>query len=321
MQSPTPPDRPPTIAQRIARARPALTRSHQKIADHVLAHPLQVATVPVDALAAQVDVSVATANRFARAIGLEGYAQLRAELVRSFEATLAPVEKLRTRLAQPSTVAEVFAAALDESHRNIEKTRDTLDAAACERAVQALLGARRIYIAGFGASGWLGGLLQRGIDPYCDNVQLLAGVGGASYGGRLLPRMAADDLMVAIAYPRYSTDTVLLAREARRRGVPVLALTDDARSPLAPLAQVCLFACTENQYAANSDSSVLALIEALSSAVAHSAPHPLQSAAEMTEAVLPWLHVAGTEALRGGDAASDRPGDPAAAPPTSRKTR
>ena len=60
---------PVSIAIRIGRARPTLTRSHQQMADYVMAHPLQAATMPIDELAAAVGVSVATANRFARAIG------------------------------------------------------------------------------------------------------------------------------------------------------------------------------------------------------------------------------------------------------------
>ncbi len=279
-----------SIAIRIGRARPTLTRSHQQMADYVLAHPLQAATMPIDELASAVGVSIATANRFARAVGLDGYPMLRAELVKGFEAMLAPIEKMRIKLEKPTSVHDVFAAALEESQRNIAATRDALDPAACEAAVQALLGARRIYLAGFGASGWLAGLLQRGLDAYCDNVHLLSGVGGASYGARLLPRMGAEDLFVAISYPRYLTDTVVLAQGAFERGVPVLALTDGARSPLVPFARVCLFAQTENQYAANSESSALALIESLTSAVAHQSRESVKTAARMTEAVLPWLH-------------------------------
>jgi DNA-binding MurR/RpiR family transcriptional regulator len=281
---------PVSIAIRIGRVRPTLTRSHQQMADYVLAHPLQAATMPIDELAAAVGVSVATANRFARAVGLEGYPMLRSELVRGFEAMLAPIEKMRIRIEKPSSTRDVFAAALEESQRNIAATRESLDAASCEAAVEAILRARRVYLAGFGASGWLAGLLQRGLDGHCDNVHLLSGVAGASYGARLLPRMAADDLLVAISYPRYLTDTVMLAQGAFQRGVNVLALTDSVRSPLVPYAQVCLFAQTENQYAANSESSALALIEALTSAVAHRAAGSVKSAARMTEAVLPWLH-------------------------------
>ena len=102
--------------------------------------------------------------------------------------------------------------------------------------------------------------------------------------------MTPDDMLIAISYPRYLTDTVLLAQGAFQRGVSVLALTDGPRSPLVPHAHVCLFAQTENQYAANSESSALAMIEALTSAVAHQAKESVKSAARMTEAVLPWLH-------------------------------
>ncbi len=279
-----------SIAIRIGRARPTLTRSHQQMADYVLAHPLQAATMPIDELAAAVGVSIATANRFARAVGLDGYPMLRAELVKGFEAMLAPIEKMRIKLEEPATIRDVFAAALEESQRNIAATREALDPAACEAAVQAIVGARRVYLAGYGASGWLAGLLQRGLDAYCDNVHLLAGVAGASYGGRLLSRMGPDDLLVAITYPRYVTDTIVLARGAFERGVRVLALTDSAQSPLVPFAHGCLFAQTENQYATNSESSALALIEALSSAVAHQSRESVKSVARMTETVLPWLH-------------------------------
>jgi DNA-binding MurR/RpiR family transcriptional regulator len=302
----------PSMAQRIGRLLPTLTRSHRQMADYVLAHPLQAATMPIDELAATLGVSVATANRFARALEFDGYPQFRAALVLGFEATLAPVEKLRNKLEHSATVADVFASALAQSQHNIELTRQALDAQSCEQAVAAILKARRIYIAGFGSSSWLGGLLQRSLDPYCDNVQLLASVESSSYGARLLARLKPEDLLIAIAYPRYFSDTILLARRAHDAGVPVLALTDRVTSPLAPLASVALYAHTESQYFANSEATVLALIEALCSAVAHSAKDSLKAATQLAESVLPWLH---------GSHASRLRADADAAAPTPRKTR
>lgn len=285
-----PPQETLSIAARIGRCKASLTRAHQEIAQYVLKHPLQAATMPIDELAAAVGVSVATANRFARAIGLGGYPMLRAELVKGFEAMLAPVEKMRVRLEQPGSVHDAFVAALEESQRNIAATRMALSAEACEAAVQAIVQAQRIYVLGFGASGWLAGLLQRGLEAYCDNVQLMSSVGGASQGARQLPRMGAKDLCIAIAFPRYLSDTVLLAQAAHERGVRVLALTDGPHSPLVPAAHHCLYAQTESYHAANSESTVLALIEALVSAVALRAHGSVQDAARITEAVLPWLH-------------------------------
>ena len=280
----------PSMAQRIGRVLPTLTRSHRLMADYVLAHPLQAATMPIDELAATLGVSVATANRFARALEFEGYPQFRAALVLGFEATLAPVEKLRSQLESPATAADVFASALKESERNLSLTRQALDAHSCEQAVDAILKAQRIYIIGFGASSWLGGLLQRNLDLYCNNVQLLASIESSSYGARVLTRLQPSDLLIALAFPRYFSDTILLARRARDAGVPVLALTDRVTSPLAPLASVALYAHTESQYFSNSETTVLALVEALSSAVAHRAKDSLKAAAQLAESVLPWLH-------------------------------
>lgn len=280
----------PSMAQRIARLLPTLTRSHRQMANYVLAHPLQAATMPIDELAATLGVSVATANRFARALEFDGYPQFRAALVLGFEATLAPVEKLRSSLEHPASAADVFACALAETQRNIELTRQSLDAHSGAQAVDAILQARRVYIVGYGASSWLGGLLQRSLGLYCDNVQLLASIESSSYGARALTRLQPCDLLIAIAYPRYFADTILLARRARDAGVPVLALTDRVTSPLAPLASVALYAHTESQYFANSEATVLALIEALCSAVAHQAKGSLKAATQLAESVLPWLH-------------------------------
>lgn len=279
----------PSMTQRIARALPTLTRSHQQVAKYVLAHPLQVATMPIDELAATVGVSLATANRFARALEFDGYPQFRAALVLGFEATLAPVEKLRSKLEHPATVNDVFDSALSEIARNLEATRQSLDAQSCEQAVDAILKARRIFIIGYGSSSWLGGLLQRQLDLYCDNVQLLASIEGSSNGARMLSRLRPQDLVIAIAFPRYFSDTVLLASRAHEAGVPVLALTDTPASPLASMATVALYAQTDSPYFSNSEASVLALIEALCSAVSHCAKGSLQAAARLTESVLPWL--------------------------------
>jgi DNA-binding MurR/RpiR family transcriptional regulator len=290
----TPPSaRPPTadsVTQRIAQALPRLSRMHRRVADHVLAHPLQVATLPIDELAAAVGVSVATANRFARALGYEGYASFRAELVLGFEPLLAPVEQLRGNLAQPSTVAEVFVAALDESHRNIEATRRTIDYASCERAVQLLVEARTVFIVGYGASAWLAGMLQHGLDAYCADVRLLPAVSGVTHAARTLSRGRPGDLLVAIGFPRYLTDTVTLAAAAPAHGVRVLVLTDRPSSPLAPLADVALYAQTETRYRPNCETSALAVIEALTSAVALRTPGAFQLAGKVVESVMPWLH-------------------------------
>ncbi|WP_020204580.1 MULTISPECIES: MurR/RpiR family transcriptional regulator [Cupriavidus] len=279
-----------SITERIARALPTLTPAHQRMAEYVLGNPFRAATMRIDELAAAVEVSVATANRFAHALGFEGYPQFRTELVRGFEATLAPVEKLRTELERPATVAAVIAASLDEDVRNLEATRRGLDAESCERAVEAILSAERVFVVGFGASGFLAGLLQHGLDLSCRTVISVSGAGGASTAARALFKLQPSDLLIVIGFPRYVYDTVTIARRARAHGARIVALTDGPTSPLAALADIALYAHTGRQLSANSDTAVLAFIEGLCGAVAHRAAHAVKAAAEMTEFLLPWLH-------------------------------
>ena len=293
-----------SIAERIARALPTLTPAHQRMAEYVLGNPFRAATMRIDEFADAVAVSVATANRFARALGFEGFPQFRAELVRGFEATLAPVEKLRTELARPATVAEVFAASLEEDVRNLEASRRALDAETCERAVEAILAAERIFVVGFGASGFLAGLLQHGLDMSCRTVISVSGAGGASTAARQLFKLQPRDLLIVIGFPRYVYDTVAIAKRARSHGAHILALTDGPTSPLAPLADIALYAHTGRQLSANSDAAVLAFIEALCGAVAYRAAHAVKAAAEMTDFLLPWLH--GAPAGQGRDGREPR---------------
>lgn len=291
-----------TISERIARALPTLTPAHQRMANYVLDNLFRAATMRIDEFATAVDVSVATANRFAKALGFEGYPQFRAELVRGFEATLAPVERLRDELARPSTVAEVFAASLEDGARNLESTRRNLDPESIERAVDAILESERVYVMGFGASGFLAGLLQHGLEMHCRMVTSVSTVGGASHAARQLFKLQPQDLVVAIAFPRYVTDSMMLAERVKAHGGRLLALTDGPTSPLAPLADIALYANAGNRLSANSDATVLALIEALCGAVAYRSARSVKAAAQMTEFLLPWLY--GAPGARDGRAAS-----------------
>jgi DNA-binding MurR/RpiR family transcriptional regulator len=255
----------------------------------VLANLFRSATMRIDELASAVGASVATANRFARALGFDGYPAFREALVRGFEATIAPVERLRTALESPASGSQVFDASLEQAASNLQMTRAAIDGAVAESLVDAILDARRVFVIGYGASAFLAGLMEHGLTPYCANVQSLALMGGPSHAARRLFNAAPGDLLIAIAFPRYVDDTIELARLAAGHGVRVVALTDSAASPLAQVADLVLAIRTERRLAANCDTAVLAVIEALCDAVAQRAKRSVEAASGLTEFVLPWL--------------------------------
>jgi DNA-binding MurR/RpiR family transcriptional regulator len=294
---------------------PTLTPIHRRMGEYVLANLFRAATMRIDELASVVGASVASANRFARALGFDGYPQFREALVRGFEATLAPVERLRS--AQESLAAgdDLIDASLEQAVNNLNATRASLDRAATDAAVDAIIAAPRVFVLGFGASAFLASLMEHGLLPYHDNVRSLALIGGPSHAARHLVRSNPGDLVIGIAFPRYVEDTIELARRASARGARLLALTDGPASPLAQFADLAIYVRTDRRLASNADSAVLAVIEALCDAVAYRAQRSVKAAAETSEFVLPWLFDPKADSAT----TAQRPGD--GADKTGRSTR
>lgn len=267
-----------------------LSKAHRKTADYVLSNVFRSATMSIDELANAVGISIATANRFARALGYDGYPQFRAELVSGFEAMLAPIDNLRNEVLRPSSSAEIMAGLLNEDISNLEATRRSLVPELCDQAVKMIAKAERIYIVGYGASAFLAGLMAHGLETYCQTIQCSIGAGGPSNVARQLFKYTKNDLVIGVSFPRYSDDTVTLLRQIKEKNIPLLTITDGPKSPLASYADLTLYAQTRRQFSPNSEGAALCLIEALCSAVAHQAKAPVHAASEMTRFMLPWIH-------------------------------
>ena len=289
MQPPTPLPPNSHMAERIAQAYPGLTQALRHLADFVVDEPINAARMSIHEIAAHTGVSVAPANRLARALGFAGYAAFRTELIRSFESAFAPVNRLIRNLHGRSSALEVMTAALHEDIRNIETTLRGLSADGCGRAVQAILDARRMYVVGMENGSHLAAMLSNGLDIYRENIDSVGMVGSGAGAARKVRRYDSRDLVIAVAFPRYMADTITIARDAGRQGATVMAITDGPASPLAALTDLVLYVTADRQFAANSDASVLAMMEALCAAVAHSTRNAVESANAYTHTILRWL--------------------------------
>ena len=236
-----------------------------------------------------------TANRFARALGIDGYPAFRAELVRTFSATLAPVEKLRAELQRSADSTEIMRASLAQNLRNLQTTVQHFASVDGERAVAKILAADRVFTIGFGNSGALANFAAHALSPYCRFVQNAAGEGGAEQAVRRLLRLGPRDAVIGIALPRYSKDTVELLHFARERGATVIAITDGPASPVAKPADIVFCVGAEHGLLTSSGVGAFALIEAMGAAVARHTKDPLDAATELTARVLPYLYVGTTE--------------------------
>ena len=109
------------VAERIAEIYPSLSDALRAFADFVLNEPMKVAQMSINETVDASGVSVATANRFARKLGFDGYSQFRSELIRGFEPLLAPVERIKRTISAESPIHSVVAATIEEDLGNLRK--------------------------------------------------------------------------------------------------------------------------------------------------------------------------------------------------------
>lgn len=283
------------ILRKLAEVAPQLQPSLRKVADFILRHPLKAATLTIEELAQATQTSPAAVNRLAKAMALRGYISLKAELVATLQDMVSPVDKLRDELAQRPDGAFGLHEHLQIAISNLGAAASNNDAAVFDAVIGRLLGARRIYILGFGNSAYMAGLAAANLVPFCDDATAISMEGGNENAAYRLAAITERDVLLTISLPRYSLDTLQLARFARERGACVLAITDSPASPLVEIAEYSLFAHAEHPVLISSNTAVLALIEALVAGVMARNKEAVSLAQELTESVMAYLHVPSTE--------------------------
>jgi DNA-binding MurR/RpiR family transcriptional regulator len=276
------------LGQRLRQLHASGSMSNQTVAEHLLRNPVHGSSLSIEELAAASSVSTATLSRFARALGYQGFPQLRAALADALQEVLRPVEKLRGALARQSD-DDPLRASLQDSLANLRATAEGLDPAILERVVGKLSQASCVYVLGFGLSAHLAALLTLGLQPFCRQLVNVVEYGGTEVAAGRLMNLEASDVLIAISFPRYATDAVHLSRYAVDRGASIIALTDSIASPLAPLADELLIAQSAHPVLSSSNVSALLMIEALVTALMVSNAANVEKAARLTEAISTYL--------------------------------
>jgi len=136
------------LQDRIAAAREKLTPAERKVAELVVADTAAIAGATVASLARAAGVSEPTVIRFCRALGLEGFNDLRLGLVRDEAGASRRVIRPLTGLSPEDAPAAVF----DGAIAALEGARQALDGALMVRMALALLRSTRVEIWACGAS-------------------------------------------------------------------------------------------------------------------------------------------------------------------------
>jgi len=256
-----------SVLLRIRYEQERLSAAERRVAAQILKDPHVVLRSTIMEMAARCDTSQATVARFCRAVGLDGYRALRVEVAAAAsrqEAELDRFELADGEIDPSDTAAEVVAKIAFQETQAIVQTTDSLDLAALDAVVAAIVDSPSTDIYGFGSSALTALDLQQKLHRIGMNAYAFSDIHLALPSAAILKPM-----MVAIAVSH--SGTTAEANDALQRahlaGAVTVAITNEPMSPLGRAADFVLATnAGENRYRSGAMSSriaQLALVDAL----------------------------------------------------------
>ena len=241
------------------------SKGQKLIGRFILENYDKAAFMTASRLGKTVSVSESTVVRFAAELGYDGYPAMQKalqEMIRSKLTTVQRIEVSNDRLGDQDVLTKVVQSDIEKIRMSLEEmSRQEFSA-----VVDAIVGARRIYILGVRSSAALSDFIAFYFNLIFDNVSQVQTTLASEMFEQML-RVGEGDLVIGISFPRYSTRTVRAMEFARDQGATVVAITDSEMSPLYDTAKYRLLAKSDMASFVDSLVAPLSIINALIVAV------------------------------------------------------
>ena len=264
-----------------------LSTSEKRVADFTLANYARMPFIGINDLAKAVGVSNATVNRYTHALGFAGYQDYKQCLAR--EASHRNSEDLFRRSLRKDVKGDIRSDSILEDRRNLESMLELLEPASFRSAVESIAKARRVRVFGQGSSAFLAGYFAfnlSGLGIAADELACSSGVEGIARKALSLDK---DDVVIPIAFPRFSSLTIQVVEAVRQSGCTICAITSSISTPLAEASDIVLLAPPRIELHSGSGVSAMAVIEALLADLTHTLENARDAAAALAGLVDPHV--------------------------------
>lgn len=262
---------------------PGLARAEQRVAKVVLENPGTVAHRSITEVAEQAGTSETTVTRFCKAIGVGGYPELRIALAADTARSQARANHdMGGDIGPGDDLKQVVGKVAFADARAVEETAEQLDIESLDKVVQAVAGARRVDVYGFGASAFVAFDMQQklhriGLTCFAWNDTHIALTSAAV--------LTPADVAVGISHTGSTSETVEALRVARETGATTVALTNFPRSPITEVADhVLTTAARETTFRSGAMASRIAQLTVIDCLFIGVAQHHVDSAKTALEA-------------------------------------
>ena len=242
------------------------SKGQRRIAQYILESYDKAAFMTANALGKTVGISESTVVRFAVELGYDGYPSMQKALQEVVVNRLTAAQRIEVtndRIGGQNVLSMV----LQSDMEKLRQTGETVDKAAFEAAVNAVLGAERVYIIGVRSAAPLANFLGYYLNYMFQNVHILT-ASGASEMFEKIVGVNSHDAVIAFSFPRYSATTLKTAQYCRSTGATVIGVTDTKLSSLGQCSDHVLVAKSDMVSLVDSLVAPLSVVNALIVAIA-----------------------------------------------------
>jgi DNA-binding MurR/RpiR family transcriptional regulator len=240
------------------------SRSQKDVAQYIVDHLDEAAFQTAEELARRANTSSSTVVRFSQALGFEGFPELQQAARDEYRRRPPGVSNgSGTAAAAPlfSLDHTESEAALAADHVNLEDTAHKLSRTDLETAIDAIVSAGKVLIAGTDQMAFFASYLRHLLMLLDLRAEIVASPSQEALGR--LSRIDEQTLVIGLSAGRPHPLITRTMKLARHRKAPTLAITDATLSEVARLARIRLYYSSNTPAFVRSHTALLSLIQAL----------------------------------------------------------
>ncbi len=225
----------------ISRVYTALPKQLQLIARFALDKPNELALGTVAAVAEAAGVQPSALIRFSNALEFGGFSEMqqvfREHLIERSVSYRERIDQLRRHGKPPSAGSGVLHQFVGEAISELGQLEENVVESDITSAAKLICAARHVHVLAQRRAFPVASYLAYALGQLELKTTLLDGMGGMLSNS--LNNIEPNDVLLVASFHSYSEEVIAAADAAHARGVPVIAITDSALSPLKPAARVC----------------------------------------------------------------------------------
>jgi DNA-binding MurR/RpiR family transcriptional regulator len=250
------------------------------------------ALLSITTLAQALGVNPSTLTRLSHSLGYSGFSAFQQVLL---DASMVPPGAFYSRQAQTALKGadgghlEGVTQLCRENQANIERFLSTVDEGQFKQATKLIAGSPRVMVYGIRQFHAFASFLVYGLRLIRSDVHLLdSNALGLAEG---LASMTSDDVLVLSSCAPYSRQVVEVAHAAADKPVDIVAITDQADSPLISCSQAAILVPHQSSFLSNSMTTFILAAECLINACASADPALSKTALAERERMISRLKI------------------------------